>query len=147
MSVDTKATVKALILGIQQDYGHYTELTALLLRQHALLASHDVDGLQVHNEQQTALMAKVTQQAKLRCQQLQTLGLKPDEKGMATLIAKLPLPLRTTVANQWQQLEQLLHQCLRQNDLNGRLLAGQMETIHSLLGQESGYRDPDSITD
>ena len=32
MSVDTKATVKALILGIQQDYGHYTELTALLLR-------------------------------------------------------------------------------------------------------------------
>ncbi|MFM7969052.1 hypothetical protein ACF2JD_13065 [Aeromonas sp. A-5] len=44
MSVDTKATVKALILGIQQDYGHYTELTALLLRQHALLASHDVDG-------------------------------------------------------------------------------------------------------
>ncbi|WP_425890395.1 flagellar protein FlgN [Aeromonas veronii] len=147
MSVDTKATVKALILGIQQDYGHYTELTALLLRQHALLASHDVDGLQVHNEQQTALMAKVTQQAKLRSQQLQTLGLKPDEKGMATLIAKLPLPLRTTVTNQWQQLEQLLHQCLRQNDLNGRLLAGQMETIHSLLGQESGYRDPDSITD
>lgn len=147
MSVDTKATVKALILGIQQDYGHYTELTALLLRQHALLASHDVDGLQVHNKQQTTLMAKVTQQAKLRCQQLQTLGLKPDEKGMATLITKLPLPLRTTVANQWQQLEQLLHQCLRQNDLNGRLLAGQMETIHSLLGQESGYRDPDSITD
>ncbi|MFM5475546.1 flagellar protein FlgN [Aeromonas veronii] len=147
MSVDTKATVKALILGIQQDYGHYTELTTLLLRQHALLASHDVDGLQVHNEQQTALMAKVTQQAKLRCQQLQTLGLKPDEKGMATLIAKLPLPLRTTVANQWQQLEQLLHQCLRQNDLNGRLLAGQMETIHALLGQDSGYRDPDSITD
>lgn len=147
MSVDTKATVKALILGIQQDYGHYTELTTLLLRQHALLASHDVDGLQRHNEQQTALMAKVAQQATLRCQQLQTLGLKPDEKGMATLITKLPPPLRTMVASQWQQLEQLLHQCLRQNDLNGRLLAGQMETIRSLLGQESGYRDPDSITD
>ncbi|WP_033138164.1 flagellar protein FlgN [Aeromonas finlandensis] len=147
MSGGAKATVKALLLGIQQDNSHYTELTALLLRQHALLASHDVDGLQVHNEQQTALMAKVTQQAKLRCHQLQALGLKPDEKGMATLIAKLPLPLRTTVANQWQQLEQLLHQCLRQNEFNGRLLAGQIETIHSLLGQDSGYRDPNSITD
>ena len=147
MSQDTKAIVKALILGVQQDCGHYRELVTLLLRQHALLASHDVDGLNRHNEQQTILMATVAQLAKARCQHLQTLGLKADEKGMTTLIAKLPLSLRTTVANQWQQLEQLLHQCLRQNELNGRLLAGQMETIHSLLGQESGYRDPDSVTE
>ena len=136
MSVDPKLRVKQLIIGVQQDCGRYAELQQQLLRQHSLLAAHDVNGLAEHNQQQTQLMAAVQQQAQQRCQHLLALGLKPDEKGMATLIAKLPASLQKNVASQWQQLEQLLQQCLRQNELNGRLLAGQIETINTLLGQE-----------
>ena len=58
---------------------------------------------------------------------------------MATLITRLPDPLQQRVGEQWQRLEWLLQQCRRQNELNGRLLAGQIETINTLLGQESSY--------
>lgn len=139
MSLDPKLRVKQLIIAIQQDCGRYAELQQVLLRQHSLLAAHDVDGLAEHNQLQTQLMVVVQQQAQQRCQHLLALGLKPDEKGMATLIAKLPASLQKNVASQWQQLEQLLQQCLRQNELNGRLLAGQIETINTLLGQEQPY--------
>ena len=120
MSMAPKLRVKELIIGIQQDCGRYADLQQLLLNQHSLLASHDVDGLTGHNRQQTRLMADIQQQAQQRCQHLLALGLKPDEQGMATL-------------------ELLLRQCRRQNELNGRLLAGQIETINTLLGQESSY--------
>lgn len=139
MSMEPKLRVKQLIIGIQQDCGRYAALQQLLLNQHGLLASHDVDGLTEHNLQQTRLMADIQQQAQQRCQHLLALGLKPDEKGMATLITKLPAALQQSVSGQWQQLEQLLQLCRRQNDLNGRLLAGQIETINTLLGQESSY--------
>ncbi|MNH01561.1 FlgN protein [compost metagenome] len=139
MSMEPKLRIKQLIIGIQQDCGRYAALQQLLRNQHSLLASHDVDGLTEHNLQQTRLMADIQQQAQQRCQHLLALGLKPDEKGMATLITKLPATLQRSVSGQWQQLEQLLQLCQRQNDLNGRLLAGQIETINTLLGQESSY--------
>lgn len=139
MSMAPKLRVKELIIGIQQDCGRYTDLQQLLLNQHSLLASHDVDGLTGHNRQQTRLMADIQQQAQQRCQHLLALGLKPDEQGMATLITRLPSPLQQRVGEQWQRLEWLLQQCRRQNELNGRLLAGQIETINTLLGQESSY--------
>lgn len=147
MSMTPKLRVKQLIVGIQQDCGRYTDLQQLLRNQHGLLASHDVDGLTEHNRQQTKLLANIQQQAQQRCQHLLALGLKPDEKGMATLITKLPSPLQQSVGEQWQRLELLLQQCRRQNELNGRLLAGQIETINTLLGQESSYGQQERFPD
>ena len=66
---------------------------------------------------------------------------------MAALIEKLPANLQHKVAKQWLQLEQLLQQCLRQNELNGRLLAGQIETINTLLGQEPAYGQQERFPD
>jgi len=59
MSMAPKLRVKELIIGIQQDCGRYADLQQLLLNQHSLLASHDVDGLTGHNRQQTRLMADI----------------------------------------------------------------------------------------
>ncbi|WP_421201453.1 flagellar export chaperone FlgN [Aeromonas enteropelogenes] len=147
MNMTPRQRVRLLTSGIQQDLLCYTELLQLLLRQHRLLATHDVEGLTEHNQQQTRLMAQVQQQAQQRCQHLLALGLRPDEKGMAILIAKLPTSLQQHATNQWQELEQLLQQCLRQNDLNGRLLAGQIETINTLLGQGQGYGQLEHFSD
>ena len=124
-----KPRVKELIIGIQQACGRYADLQQLLLNQPSLRASHDVDGLTGHNRQQTRLMADIQQQAQQRCQHLLALGLKPDEQGMATLITRLPDPLQQRVGEQWQTLELLLRQCRRQNELNGRLLAGQIDVL------------------
>jgi len=77
MSMAPKLRVKELIIGIQQDCGRYADLQQLLLNQHSLLASHDVNGLTGHNRQQTRLMADIQQQAQQRCQHLLALGLKP----------------------------------------------------------------------
>lgn len=139
MSLPPKQRIQQLIIGIRQDCGRYADLRQLLLNQYRLLASHDVAGLTEHNRQQTRLMGEIQHQVRLRCEHLQALGLKPDERGMAILIGKLPSPLRQQVDEQWQRLEQLLLQCRNQNEQNGRLLAGQIETIHTLLGQESSY--------
>lgn len=139
MTMAPRLRAKQLIIGIQQDCGRYAQLQRLLLNQHGLLASHDVEGLTAHNHQQTRLMVDIQQEAQQRCQHLLALGLKPDEKGMAKLIAKLPDALQQSVGREWQRLELLLQQCRRQNEHNGRLLAGQIETINSLLGQESAY--------
>lgn len=147
MNMAPKLRVKQLIIGIQQDCARYAELQQLLRIQHGLLASHDVDGLSQHNLQQTRLMADIQQQAQQRCQHLLALGLKPDEKGMATLINKLPTPLQQSVSGQWQQLEQMLLLCQHQNERNGRLLAGQIETINTLLGQESSYGQQERFPD
>jgi len=126
MSLPPKQRIQQLIIGIRQDCGRYADLLQLLLNQYRLLASHDVAGLTEHNRQQTRLMGEIQHQVRLRCEHLQALGLNPS-------------PLRQQVDEQWQRLEQLLLQCRRQNEQNGRLLAGQIETIHTLLGQESSY--------
>ncbi|MGL6230177.1 flagellar export chaperone FlgN [Aeromonas rivipollensis] len=99
MSMAPKLRVKELIIGIQQDCGRYADLQQLLLNQHSLLASHDVDGLTEHNRQQTRLMADIQQQAQQRCQHLLALGLKPDEQGMATLITRLPTRCNSALAS------------------------------------------------
>ena len=147
MTIPPALRVKQLLIGIQQDGERYAELQQLLLSQHALLASHDVDGLTAHNRHQTRVLADIQRQAQERCQHLLALGLKPDEKGMATLIAKLPTPLQRNVSGQWQRLETQLHQCRRQNELNGRLLAGQIETLNTLLGQKSAYGQQECFPD
>lgn len=137
--LDAKQRVKQLLLGIQRDLGRYGELRQMLQRQHLLLATHEVDALTQHNLQQTELMKQIEQQAQQRCQHLLALGMAPNEQGMAKLIARLPAQLQHTMTGQWQQLESSLRQCQQQNDRNGRLLAGQIETLHTLLGQRQEY--------
>lgn len=137
--LDAKQRVKQLLLGVQRDLGSYGELHDMLQRQHLLLATHEVDELTQHNLQQTELMKQIEQQAQQRCQHLLALGLAPDEQGMTKLIARLPAQLQHTMADQWQRLESSLRQCQWQNDRNGRLLAGQIETLHTLLGQRQEY--------
>lgn len=118
MSVDPKLRVKQLIIGVQQDCGRYAELQQQLLRQHSLLAAHDVNGLAEHNQRQTQLMAAVQQQAQQRCQHLLALGLKPDEKGMATLIAKLPASLQKTLPANGNSLSSCFsNACARMNSM------------------------------
>lgn len=147
MNLSVKERARELILGISGDLAHYAELSRLLLTQHALLVAHDADGLTAHNPQQNQVMALIQRQAQLRCQHLHALRLKPDDQGMATFISKLPPAMQPPISQQWQQLEHLLRQCKHQNEINGRLLAGQIEVLHSLLGQEPGYGKQAHFTD
>ena len=86
-------------------------------------------------------------QAEERGRHLLAPGRKPAGQGRARGVSRLPEPLQQRAGEQWQRLEWLLQQCRRQNELNGRLLAGQIETINTLLGQESSYGKQEHFSD
>ena len=134
-----KEKIRQLIVDLQQDVKSYGELRASLDQQRSLLIAHDNQGLQAFNPQQQQLFEVLAQRAAQRVQLLAELGLKADEKGMQTLISRLPPDLSARVNQLWSQLHQLLLACKIQNECNGRLLAGQMELVRSLLQQPAGY--------
>ncbi|MFL9593208.1 flagellar export chaperone FlgN [Aeromonas schubertii] len=134
--------LQALIQGVQQDLGRYQRLCQLLDEQYQLLGTHDVEGLTRFNLTLTGLMGEVQASAQARCQQLRAFGLEPDQQGMASLIGRLPEPVQRRFSPLWLRLEQLLIQCKQKNERNGRLLAGQVETIRQLLGQQDAYPEP-----
>jgi flagella synthesis protein FlgN len=135
--------VQEIIRGLQVDQPRLQQLEKLLEEQFLLLGTHDVDKLNRLNISLITLMKEVEKEARDRSEHLQALSLKPDEQGMAMLIERLPQPVQSKVAPLWQHLELLLLSCKKKNDRNGRLLAGQIETIRQLLGwQQDSYAGP-----
>ena len=135
----TQAKVKTLLVDLQQDVADYQRLEQMLLRQRTLLIQHDSEGLQHLHQDQMPLLELLAQRAETRHRLLSELGLTPDDKGMQKLLAKLPVPLAEKANGLWQELHTLLQHCQTNNDWNGRLLAGQMELIRSLLKLPDGY--------
>ena len=139
----TQAKVKTLLVDLQQDVADYQRLEGMLLQQRTLLIQHDSEGLQHLHQDQMPLLEILAQRAGTRHRLLSELGLTPDDKGMQKLLAKLPTPLAEKASGLWQELHTLLQHCQTNNDWNGRLLAGQMELIRSLLKLPDGYPELD----
>lgn len=139
----TQAKVKTLLVDLQQDVADYQRLEQMLLKQRSLLIQHDSEGLQDLHLEQIPLLELLAQRAGTRHRLLGELGLTPDDKGMQKLLAKLPRPLSEKASGLWQELHTLLQRCQTNNDWNGRLLAGQMELIRSLLKLPDGYPELD----
>jgi Flagellar biosynthesis/type III secretory pathway chaperone len=140
---NTQSQVKTLLLELQQDVVDYRRLEGMLREQKTLLIQHDSAGLTLLHQKQTPLLEQLSGRAAARTQLLQKLGLQADDKGMEKLLGKLPAPLSLKANQLWQELHQLLQRCQAHNNWNGRLLAGQMELIHSLLQMPQGYPEPD----
>ena len=135
----TQAKVKTLLVDLQQDVADYQRLEVMLLQQRTLLIQHDSEGLQNLHLVQMPLLDILAKRAAARHSLLSELGFTPDDKGMEKLLAKLPAPLAEKASGLWQKLHTLLQHCQTNNDWNGRLLAGQMELIRSLLELPDGY--------
>ena len=140
---NTQSQVKTLLLELQQDVADYRRLEGILLEQKTLLIQHDSVGLQQLNQKQSPLLEQLSGRAASRSQLLQKLGFQADDKGMEKLLKKLPSSVNVKATQLWQELHQLLQRCQAHNNWNGRLLAGQMELIHSLLQIPQGYPEPD----
>lgn len=138
-----QAKVKTLLVALQQDVIDYQRLEDMLLKQRTLLIQHDSEGLQQLHLEQMPLLELLAKRAAERQTLLRELGFTPDDKGMQTLLDKLPAPLAEKASAAWQKLHTLLQRCQSNNDWNGRLLAGQMELIRSLLKLPDGYPEPE----
>jgi len=131
-----QAALKELLQGIQADLNALRQLRPLLQEQRTLLCQHGNDGLAPLNERHNMLVEGMQQRADARCRLLKQLGCNPDERGMATLLERLPPELATRARPLWQQLHQQLQDCKTQNDINGRILAGQQEMLREMLFPE-----------
>lgn len=132
-----QTVLKELLQGIQSDLNALRQLRPLLQEQRTLLCQHGSDALAPLNERHSALVDGMQQRARIRSRLLSQLGCDPNERGMTSLLERLPPELATRARPLWQQLHQQLQDCKTQNDINGRILAGQQETLRSMLFPEA----------
>ena len=134
---NAQSVLKELLQGIQSDLNALRQLRPLLQEQRTLLCQHGGEGLTPLNERHAALVDGMQQRASSRSQLLSQLGCDPNEHGMSTLLERLPPELATRARPLWQQLHQQLQDCKTQNEINGRILAGQQETLRAMLFPET----------
>ena len=136
--VDKRELLKALLLGVQADLASLHKLRALLQAQRSLLCQHAGDELAPLNEQHAQLIADLEHNARERSRNLQRMGFKANAGGMSHLLAHLPTGVAQKLAPQWERLHRELRELKLENDINGRILAGQQEILRDLLQMQSG---------
>ena len=124
---------RALLSELNYELKAYQRLLNIMLEQHRLMATHQTAALTELNVREQQLLAVLKQQAQRRSQLLRRIGFNPDEQGMKQFMAELPTALYERVEPIWTKIYQQLRLCKAQNELNGRLLATQNDTLNRLL--------------
>ena len=141
--INKRELVQSLIRDIRQDLDGYSQLKTMLKYQRELMQRRDNDALIVHNERQTALCDKLSLRAKLRSENLATLGFNNDNSGMKRLITALPDHLRPQIKISWDNLQLLVKDSQAANETNGKLLVLQQETINRILNNDVQHTEID----
>lgn len=141
--VDKRLLVQTLLRDIRLDVDDYSQLKSMLKHQRELMQRTDNQGLSLHNTRQTALCDKLAQRAAQRSEILIQLGFDGDANGMKRLLAALPNQLRPQIKILWDNLQLLVKDSHQANEVNGRLLALQQETLTRLLNPDSQHQQID----
>ncbi|MBY5991985.1 flagellar protein FlgN [Ferrimonas balearica] len=128
-----REVLQQLVREIRLDIEDYQQLRALLRHQRELLQRRDQQALNLHNPRVDALCQKLQNRAGRRSGALTQLGVSADAKGMQRLIAALGPQARQPVSGLWHHLQQLVRDCQGENEINGKLLAGQKELLDRVL--------------
>lgn len=131
--VTVRDEIASLLQGLREDQQGYQQLLELLREQHLLLCRLDSQGLLGLNRRHADAVEPLRARAKERGQCLLRLGCSADPAGMEQLLTRLPRTLADYLRDLWAQLQQGVQACKQQNDINGRLLAGQQELLRQLL--------------
>lgn len=135
--------LQQLVGGVQQDLTDYDSLHQILNEQYQLLRERDSQGLADLLKREQTLLLPLRERAARRSKLLAQLGLDASDHGMRQLLDKLPANLSEKLSPQWQQLQQRVVECKRQNEQNGKLLAIQNQVIRRMLyGEPSGDYSP-----
>ncbi len=125
--------LQQLVREIRLDIEDYQQLRALLRHQRSLLERRDQQALTQHNERVEALCAKLQGRAERRSETLTLLGVSADAAGMQRLFHALGPQSRHTMTSLWNHLQQLVRDCQVENEVNGKLLAGQKALLDRVL--------------
>lgn len=136
--IDKRGLLRALLLGVQADLASLQQLRALLQAQRSLLCQHAGNELAPLNERHAQLIATLEHNARQRSEYLQRMGFKANAGGMSHLLAHLPANVAQKLAPQWERLHRELRELKLENEINGRILAGQQEVVRALLLPDTG---------
>ncbi len=127
---------------LQQEQAAVQQLLATLQQEHQALGARDVDAIDqavAAKEQQLAQLGQLAQQ---RNQLLEQAGVSADKEGFSQFIASEP---SGKLKQRWDELETLLRECQRQNQINGSLLETgrqvSQELLSILTGQDFGKNE------
>lgn len=127
--------VKILLRDLQQDAGHYQQLTLLLKQQREALLACQTERSRDIGHELMSVYSLLHASARRRAETLTGFTLMPDGSGMQALFSRLPVALCQRATAGWRQLEHQARLCQQLNQRNGLLLNGQQEILASVLHQ------------
>jgi flagella synthesis protein FlgN len=122
-----------------QDCSDYLSLRGLMQELYQQLLRRDSRQIDLLNQQILELIDQVRARAVRRSKVLGAFQLGSDGEAMRKLIAQLPPVRRAHLEQTWQQLGQLVGQCKRLNERNGKLLAMHNDILGQLLGEHDEH--------
>jgi flagellar biosynthesis protein FlgN len=107
-----------------------------LLREHELLATNDIEGLENASgvrQQTVAKLLRVDDERRGLCR---ARNLEADAKGLATLLAWCDAT--GTLAVPQSRCTELAQRCREQNERNGALVTARLNRVNGMLGMIAG---------
>jgi flagella synthesis protein FlgN len=108
-------------------------LAQILDQEHAALAGNDPALLEQSVAEKHQMVARLDALGQQRMAALQTAGFSPDRDGVESCIHQSDPDSRRGLANSWERLHNLLEQCRRRNEANGRMLENSRRHIQAAL--------------
>lgn len=120
---------------VQHDCADYLSLRGLMQELYQQLLERDSQQIDLLNEQISQLVEQVRGRAERRSRILLAFGLDSGAQAMQRLFGLFPESRGDHLGQTWEQLNQLVIQCKRLNERNGKLLAMHNDILNQLLDE------------
>ena len=118
---------------VQHDCADYLSLRGLMQELYQQLLNRESQQIDLLNEQVSQLVEQVRSRAERRSKVLMAFGLDGGAQAMQRLFGFFPESRGDHLRQVWEQLNQLVLQCKRLNERNGKLLAMHNDILNQLL--------------
>lgn len=129
-----------LLSNLQADEQHALELQALLLREQDALKDRQLEALQDQLASKQSLLKQLEEGSHARSQLLQSQGLPASLNSLKQLAKNAPQG--DALIALACRVDELLHTCRAINEVNGRLMRANQNSISQLLGILRGQDTP-----
>ena len=106
-----------------------TRLVAVLGQEHEALQQRDSDALEKNTQEKQNLIAAIEKQGRERLELLKAAGIDTDRESVLSFVDAEP-----ELRSRWDELESVLLECQKQNQLNGLLLEKGRQQTQQILG-------------
>ncbi|MGE8361649.1 flagella synthesis protein FlgN [Pseudomonas sp.] len=121
---------------VQQDCADYLSLRGLMQELYQQLLNRNSQQIDLLNDQISHLVDQVRGRAERRSKILTAFGLGAGAPAVQQLFGLYPEGRGDHLRQTWQQLNQLVLQCKRLNERNGKLLAMHNDILNQMLGEQ-----------